>query len=540
MNSRLKFCWLIVSLMLFNCQPLEEQPTNSSFLKVRNKEIVQPNGQPVLLQGVSFGNEVWSNPLPYTHHTEEDFVRVKDMGMNVIRFYMNYETFESDTNPYIYKDTGWAWLDQNIAWAKEHNIYLLLNMHVPQGGFQSIGGGDALWQNSENQNRLVALWKEIARRYSNEPIVAGFDLINEPQPTQSKDQLKNLMQRITDAIRVVDKNHLIVVERANAIAKSYSNDADLNFYLINDTNVLYTFHFYSPFEYTHQYASWVSMGDGGTYPDETRLSIGSGVSWHTASFNNPIINKSTTDWSYYEGVKYEITDSQIALGKIALVGEKINSEVYFDDFVVKEYDPNGNFVRDVWSLAPSAELTSYFWSANNSGSAGLSTTIGRTDQSSYFITNTTADANLSLESTRFIVKPGYSYQANGWMKGTGLNDFARAQVRLDFEKSTTPIFSRGKEALEAEINLYQAWADRNNVPVYLGEYGVISHCFENNKGGVVWVNDMLEILQRKNVHSTYHAYHEDNFGIYPGYGTLPDPATARTDLINVFKEKLKD
>jgi endoglucanase len=55
------------------------------------------NNNPVSIQGIAFGNEVWSDKeLPYTDHAEKDFSNVKEMGMNCIRFYMNYKTFESD------------------------------------------------------------------------------------------------------------------------------------------------------------------------------------------------------------------------------------------------------------------------------------------------------------------------------------------------------------------------------------------------------------------------------------------------------------
>ena len=39
------------------------------------------------------------------------------MGMNAVRFYMNYRTFEADAAPGKYLDDGWQWLDDNIAWA---------------------------------------------------------------------------------------------------------------------------------------------------------------------------------------------------------------------------------------------------------------------------------------------------------------------------------------------------------------------------------------------------------------------------------------
>src|SRR4029079_16951183 len=111
----------------------------ADFLHARGHDIVDGAGNVVFLKGVSFGNEVWANAAIPDDHAEIDFQRLADMGANSTRFLMNYRTFEDDAAPYTYKDAGWAWLDQNVAWAKAHNIRLILNMHVPQGGFQSNG-----------------------------------------------------------------------------------------------------------------------------------------------------------------------------------------------------------------------------------------------------------------------------------------------------------------------------------------------------------------------------------------------------------------
>ncbi len=117
------------------------------------------DARPVVLRGVCFGNEVWGNPSvpPTQHHDETDLGRVQAMHMNAIRFYMNYALFESDTSPYAYRQSGWDWLDRNVRWAAAHGVYLILNLHVPQGGFQSLGEGLALWNVPENQRRLRAL-----------------------------------------------------------------------------------------------------------------------------------------------------------------------------------------------------------------------------------------------------------------------------------------------------------------------------------------------------------------------------------------------
>ena len=109
-------------------------------------QVLDPGGQPVVLRGVAFGNQVWQDmAVPVLHHSEVDYQRLVEMGMNSARFYLHYATFEDDANPGSYKAEGWQWLDTNIAWAKKHGIYLVLNMHVPPGGYQSQGKGTALW-----------------------------------------------------------------------------------------------------------------------------------------------------------------------------------------------------------------------------------------------------------------------------------------------------------------------------------------------------------------------------------------------------------
>jgi aryl-phospho-beta-D-glucosidase BglC (GH1 family) len=350
----------------------------SGILRRKGNLIVDARGREVWLKGVSFGNEVWSNnTLPVNHHTEKDFGRVASLGMNVVRFYLNYKTLEDDQQPYTYKQEGWDWIDKNIAWAKKHNVYLILNIHVPQGGFQSNGEGMALWDNPENQKRLKALWYNIARRYAKEPGVAGYDLVNEPVVSESFEQWKALAQHLADTIRKADKAHLLIVERLNAIKRSYTNfNEDKNLFLINDRNTMYTFHFYTPFKFTHQNTKSTGLGEGSNYPDET----------------------------------------------------------------VKE----------------------------ESGHV------------------------------------------------------------------------RNKAFLEMQLNKYLAFGKKHNVPLYLGEFGVIKYGFEEGRGGEQWVSDMVDLLKENKVHFTYHVYHEDSFGLYYGKGKPVDEAQANTRLIQMFRQKLKE
>ncbi|MDN8694017.1 cellulase family glycosylhydrolase, partial [Staphylococcus aureus] len=73
--------------------------------------------------------------------------------------------------------------------------------------------------------KTIALWKKLAERYANEPWIAGYDILNEPNwgfedlandknglKEQKNVPLKELMVAITKAIREVDQKHIVIIE----------------------------------------------------------------------------------------------------------------------------------------------------------------------------------------------------------------------------------------------------------------------------------------------------------------------------------------
>jgi len=543
---RMRFSFLAFSSLVFvGCGGMSIQrplaaPT-AGMLHRSGTHIVDDKGAPVELRGVSFGNEVWTNePLPVKHHDESDYVRIAAMGMNAVRFYMNYRTFEDDSAPYHYQEEGFAWIDRNVAWAKRNSVRLILNIHVPQGGFQSNGAGGKLWTDSENQARFVALWRAIAERYRQEPVIAGYDFLNEPRPTVNRKQWHELAQRTAAAVREIDREHILFIERVNSVGEDWGNDADRNFFLIQDENTVYEFHFYGPFEYTHQYTSWTGLGEGGKYPDDTIISGIDEVWINVATFDSPALPVGTTDWAFFEGPRLRVVNPAIVVGKPALVGRSLGSKgrAIFDDLVVKEYNEKNEYVRDVASIDPQSIAGFYFWTKDGSGRASV-VAKGHGSTPALAIEGTTNDANLGGFVHFFIPKPEYSYSLSGWMRGEDIPPGANAQIRLDFVGSKQPPQTRTKTYLERELSLYFAWGDQHGVPLFLGEFGLHHPCFENDRGGLVWVRDVLDILLARRVAFTYHAYHEDSFGIYPGSGALPDPSRVNQPLVDLFREKLQ-
>ena len=141
----------------------KDQP--SGFVHADGKDIIGIDGEKLVIKGIAFGNSVWSNKINYNHHTEDSYKELSEMGFNSVRFYINYCFFEDDAAPYKYKESGFKWLDKNVKWAKKYGMGIIINMHCPQGGYQSSGNGMELWNDAENQNRLIALWKAIAMQW---------------------------------------------------------------------------------------------------------------------------------------------------------------------------------------------------------------------------------------------------------------------------------------------------------------------------------------------------------------------------------------
>lgn len=187
------------------------------------------------------------------HFRRIDVDSMKSWGFNSIRVALHYKWFtppieeEPVQGEITWIDTGFTLLDSLLDWCSDNEMYLILDMHGAPGGQgknADISDYDpskpSLWESQDNKDKLIALWRKLAERYSNEPWIGGYDLINEtnwPLPSGNA-PLWNLMKDITAAIREVDQNHLIFVE-GNGFANDFSGLP-----AIWDDNLALSFHKY--------------------------------------------------------------------------------------------------------------------------------------------------------------------------------------------------------------------------------------------------------------------------------------------------------
>ncbi len=531
--------------------------------RVDGTQIVDGAGKSQQMRGIAFGNDVWSHAaVPSAHHTGTDYGVVASMGMNVVRFYLTYETFEDDAAPFRYKETGWAWIDQNIEWAKQHKIRLILNLHHPQGGYQSLGKGGALWDDANNQKRFIELWRAIAERYRAEPTIAGYDLLNEPVPTSSMEQWKSLAEQTIAEIRQVDQHHMVFVERVNGVRGDWSENEERNFFKVSDPNVVYEFHFYKPYHFTHQGAEWAPLAAReGWYPDENIPEVDGFQLSTVATVESEALPVGDSDWTLLETKAFLVNDPKIVVGKPFLACDQGQGTASFDTLSLgrcpkagacKAVEPPPALTPKKKKQTPAVEVVVedtqlemdldtlrgwYFWKQNGEGQAYFDL-HGHGDSTALSITDTTGPAHLGADPLRFFAKQGSEYTLRALAKGQSLGPNARCLIRLEFYASQVPVQARGKAYLEQEVAAYLAWGEKNQVPLFLGEFGTIRQSFLPGRGGLNWVSDMLDVLTSHRTHFTYHDYHETPFGLILGGDTLPNKYRLYLPLYELFVSKL--
>jgi endoglucanase len=326
------------------------------YLHSEGKKIVKGNGEEIILRGIGTGN--WYLQEGYmmkssefagtqfafkkrlietigsertdafykswldNHFTRTDADSMKAWGFNSVRVAMHYKwlTLPIENEPITGQDTwledGFVRLDSLLDWCRDNQMYLILDLHGAPGGQgkdANISDYDStkpsLWESYENRRKTVALWSRLARRYASEPWIGGYDLINEPNwNLPGGTALKQLYVEITNAVRAVDPNHMIIIE-GNWFANDYTGLTPPW-----DTNMAYSGHKYWTYNNPGDLNYLLNMRDNWNVPVWLGESGENSNSWFTGLIELCEMNK--VGWSWWpvkkEGINnvLEVTESQ--------------------------------------------------------------------------------------------------------------------------------------------------------------------------------------------------------------------------------------
>jgi aryl-phospho-beta-D-glucosidase BglC (GH1 family) len=259
MSKNLFFYFLLAgTLLLSACNPAsQKKSTGSTFIKVDGKNLITTGGEKFFIRGINLGN--WLNPEGYmfgfkrtssarlidqafremvgpdftnqfwkqfkdNYITCSDIRYIRKTGMNTIRIPFHYKLFtDEDYQGLSVKQDGFQRMDSLVSWCRESEIYLILDMHDAPGGQTGDNIDDSygypwLMTSEPSQKLFTEIWRKIADHYKNEPVILGYDLLNEPIATYFGEEkqklnaaLEPLYKRAVAAIREVDKNHIVLL-----------------------------------------------------------------------------------------------------------------------------------------------------------------------------------------------------------------------------------------------------------------------------------------------------------------------------------------
>jgi endoglucanase len=180
--------------------------------------------------------------IQFTMFTKTDFEQIKALGCDVVRLPINLHAMTNGAPDYTLDPLFLNMLDQVVDWSEELQIHLILDNHT----FDPAGK-----TSPSIQDPLVKVWTQMAQHFANRSSYLYYEILNEPHGIDES-TWATIQQSAINAIRLHDTQHHIVVGGANW--NSYTSLASLPVYA--DTKLIYTFHFYDPFIFTHQGASW--------------------------------------------------------------------------------------------------------------------------------------------------------------------------------------------------------------------------------------------------------------------------------------------
>lgn len=113
--------------------------------------------------------------------TEEDFLRIAKLGLNLVRLPLPYFIF-GDRDPFI---GGIEYVDRAFNWAEAYGIQILLDLHTApdsQNGFDNGGiSGVCKWASEPAEVEFEkSVVKRLAQRYGNRKGLYGIEVLNEP------------------------------------------------------------------------------------------------------------------------------------------------------------------------------------------------------------------------------------------------------------------------------------------------------------------------------------------------------------------------
>ncbi len=180
-----------------------------------------------------------------THTTAEDIALIKAMGFDHVRLPLEPAPLINPSDPGALRPEYLHYLDAALDMILAQRLAVIVDIH-PSDEFKLRLKDDRQVEN------FAKFWRALAEHLSTrDPELVSFETINEPM-VEDPYRWYGIQSKLVAAIRAGAPNHTI-------IASGYRWSGLWELLALEpyaDRNIIYNFHYYDPFPFTHQGAGW--------------------------------------------------------------------------------------------------------------------------------------------------------------------------------------------------------------------------------------------------------------------------------------------
>jgi endoglucanase len=189
------------------------------------------------------------------------------------------------------------------------------------------------WDPWSHKDRFLGIWQQVAEHYKDYPSSVLFELLNEPNDQLNASLWNQYLVEALMIVRETNPTRDVIIGPVNWNAYDWVSTLDVP----DDEHLIVTFHYYLPFQFTHQGAEWVG--------EEAQRWLG--TSWDATDAEKAEISAhfaSVAEWAERHNVR-------ILLGEFGAYSRAPqDSRVRWTEYVAREAERHG-FAWAYWELA---------------------------------------------------------------------------------------------------------------------------------------------------------------------------------------------